>query len=472
MTQAATSRGVFESGHAQARAVSRCSSNPVLAHAPATHAAALPRVPADEPSAVEPPESWANAAMNIRSSSWILPSQTRMWYHCHPDGMEVIMRAGLLVLVGALFCSAVAQTPEPVVSLREKILSPAAYRALAQQWKEHMERRGESAEAYVNLAQAYRYAGEPKEVYLRLYEKAVSLDPTYARALDLYASQLWLRGGLEHADTALALLERAEALDPGYADVLYSLYGLHLCRGDLDRAEAIAREMYERRLIHVPVWDFGYNILAGLPPGAVVITNGDNDTYPLVSLQAGRGFRTDVVILNQTLLGCPSYARALRDRHPDWFPDIESEVEKGQFKGALAVVRELVRTGMRPIYVALTVPLEKLGDQRSVTLEGLCARVDALSGNKEDIDYRKTLELFRDAYRLDSATDWTYPWDLRPAEQGLLTNYAHVLFRAAEKARQKGDRDALRGLVRIGLDLARFHDESSLVQRFEEMAAR
>ncbi len=131
-----------------------------------------------------------------------------------------------------------------------------------------------------------------------------------------------------------------------------------------------------------------------------------------------------------------------------------------------------MRTKARPVYVSLTCPLDRLGQDRSVTVQGLCARVDALSGSKEQIDYRTTFELFRDAYRLDSATDWSYPWDVRPAERQLLLNYLHVIILAAEKAKEKGDRVALRGLVRIGVEIARFHDESLAAQRLGELVAR
>ncbi|MBN1250382.1 MAG: hypothetical protein JXC32_22145 [Anaerolineae bacterium] len=382
------------------------------------------------------------------------------------------MKRFLLCLVVFVCASGYARTPEPVVSLREKTLSSAAYRALAQQWTEYMERNGESAEGHTNVGQAYRYAGEAQEVYLAHYARAVQLDSTYARALDLYACQLWIRG--EEGDMAKAreMLERARTVDPTYGDVLYSLYGLHSCTGSIDRARETAREIYERRLIHVPIWDFGYNILAGLPQGAVVVTNGDNDTYPLVSLQAGRGFRDDVIVLNQSLLRCPSYAKAMREAHADWFPDIENDVDKGKISGALAVIRELVKTKKRPIYVSLTVPLDRLGTERSLTIEGLCARVDALGGNVEAIDHRKTLTLFRDTYRLDSATDWTYPWDLRPAEQKTLINYLHVLLRAAEDAKKAGDRDSAARLADIGLGIARFHNEALVIQRLEELAGR
>jgi len=49
--------------------------------------------------------------------------------------------------------------------------------------------------------------------------------------------------------------------------------------------------------------DHGYNMLSTCDSNAILITYGDNDTYPLWYMQEVEGFRTDVRILNYNLLG-------------------------------------------------------------------------------------------------------------------------------------------------------------------------
>jgi hypothetical protein len=95
--------------------------------------------------------------------------------------------------------------------------------------------------------------------------------------------------------------------------------------------------------------DFAYDILQSVEPYGILITAGDNDTFPLWYAQEVEGIRRDVTLANLSLMNTEWHLRQLRRREtPEFDPD-----------GAAPLWRE-VDAPERPKEPALNLPLEEI----------------------------------------------------------------------------------------------------------------
>ncbi|MDQ3019203.1 MAG: DUF2723 domain-containing protein [Bacteroidota bacterium] len=73
---------------------------------------------------------------------------------------------------------------------------------------------------------------------------------------------------------------------------------------------------FENRNGNYLPYDYAYNILQSLDKDAILVTNGDNDTFPLWCIQAVYGVRTDVRIVNLSLAQTDWYNLQLKNETP------------------------------------------------------------------------------------------------------------------------------------------------------------
>jgi hypothetical protein len=250
--------------------------------------------------------------------------------------------------------------PEEIKSKRQVIYDDATYAKLADLWKAYNEEYP-SEYAYANWMYAARYAGDRN--YPELLTKGVSryqANPVllYLKGLD----QLGLSAAAEGREN----LEKAVAIDPSYADPWFALALCYMRSGEEERLNLALRRLLESGIITDEVMDYNYNVLTGLDEKAILITNGDNDTYPAWILTRILNVRSDVTIVNRSLLSTVWYPTYLIDRGFPRFmdkarlADLQSSLLKdgsGALLGDTLILKiiESAELSGRPVYLARTV---------------------------------------------------------------------------------------------------------------------
>jgi formylglycine-generating enzyme required for sulfatase activity len=115
---------------------------------------------------------------------------------------------------------------------------------------------------------------------------------------------------------------------------------------------------------------WNYNALASVETDAILLTHGDNDTYPAWVMQAAKGVRPDVEVINVNLLFYDEYRNRVFEKLDIAPLDSANFMEYQELY--LAITQRLMRQAERPVYLGMGIPefLRKaLGD--SLYLTGL-----------------------------------------------------------------------------------------------------
>lgn len=221
--------------------------------------------------------------------------------------MNRMRPARIILLLASLFVISCqrgpreVERPEKIFSKRIVVYDSSTYAKLARLWKTYYDVYP-SEDAYANWMYAARYADDPD--YRSMLNKGLEKYPSNPVILYLAGNDK-----VSHQDNleGLQLLERAAGLDPSYMDPWHGLVISYLSQGDREKADAALRQLLHGGATEDAIMDFSYNMIASTDSNAILITNGDNDTYPGWILTRIIRFRPDVNIVNRSLLNTKWY---------------------------------------------------------------------------------------------------------------------------------------------------------------------
>ncbi|MBL7075689.1 tetratricopeptide repeat protein [candidate division KSB1 bacterium] len=234
-----------------------------------------------------------------------------------------------------------------------------------------VEQDKENPEAYAWLAETYRRLLQIDKA-ISAARKAIEINPCYSFAHTVMADAYNpMYGSWEGAnfDTTWKHLLRAVACDSGDGNAWLSIWSEAIRRGEHNQIRKALRSMVETGFLTPAVLSYNRWMLRYLPENALLLTNGDMDTYPAVALQEVEHFRTDVAVVNQSLLNTSWYARFIRDQYGIPLPFRDTELDslrpyRDENENLIWVSKQILRgwlnqqkrgAFLRPIAISVTV---------------------------------------------------------------------------------------------------------------------
>jgi tetratricopeptide (TPR) repeat protein len=235
----------------------------------------------------------------------------------------------------------------------------------------------DNPDAHAWLAECRRRLGKFDDAADAGYA-ALALDPHHAFAHavlgDLFASHLssWNR---TDPDSAWWHLREAVRYDQSEGCAWASLWVQAMKRGERDIERRAAVQMIDSGFLSKPILAYNRWQLEHLPENAILLTNGDMDTYPSIALQEKEGLRPDVVVANLSLLNLPWYTKMLAERNGIPLPfedaDLERKTAYVDEEGGIVTVSMQIVAGWiamheagrlgRPLCAAVTVDKRNMG---------------------------------------------------------------------------------------------------------------
>ena len=115
--------------------------------------------------------------------------------------------------------------------------------------------------------------------------------------------------------------------------------------------------------------DYASNFLNSCAPNAIIFTYGDNDTYPLWYCQEVEGIRTDVRVVNLSLIAVDWYMAQLRRKVND-SPAIEMSIPQEKIRGYKRVQVPFYNPSGKEPEMTLAQVLKFIGDDHPVPAQG------------------------------------------------------------------------------------------------------
>lgn len=341
-------------------------------------------------------------------------------------------------------------------------------------WKKEVQKEPKNAIAWYQIFKAQRYAffgdtitsrdakTETMKTLLETMGNHVPESPEYHLAM-------WRNGGSNRE--LYHHLEKAFTLAPNHPEIPGEMVVYHELTLNKPKRDFFIKKMYDKKNSIAPaLMEYGYNVLMSLEKNAVLFVAGDNDTYPLWILQAVKGIRPDVLILNTYLFTEKIYHEGIVKKYAfkadESLLSDEYQSQVGQNKAIADYIKTLCeRYTERPIYFGLTIDTSITSPlQEYIYITGLAQKY-----SRKHFDNIAILKHNWEKFRLDYLSLEYYTEDFNANAPWLPffnMNYISPITVLYEHYSYAGDKEKAASLKEFALTLSDKAEQTEEVRRY------
>lgn len=226
----------------------------------------------------------------------------------------------LNVLLVALFLSTIVFSQniekQTVVGIAEEFHELEWYEQQKVLWRKEIDKDPKNEDAWMNYYQAsrailHKNGGNPHGKASPAMEVVNEMEKHIPNTFTFNfckGNQLGKDEGYEKYNI------KAYEINPDDSRVYDNLVVYYEMIGDNQKRIEINKKWNSKNIYSPGLLNFGHNVLTSVEENAVVLTVGDNDTYPLWMLQDAFGFRKDVIVANASMIKDEKYRKLIFSR--------------------------------------------------------------------------------------------------------------------------------------------------------------
>lgn len=244
---------------------------------------------------------------------------------------------------------------QTVYSLVKQRQTTEWYKEQAGLWGKYLEENQTDGEAWLNYYTANRMLkiynqGVTHEDLIELVDK---MEQAIPESFEFHYVKYW-NGGNGTDPKLIEHLQKAFELEPNRPELNDDFMTYYELKRDKDNLEKVAKRWLASNDISPNLYAWNYNMLQSTEEDAILFTVGDNDTYPAIVLQHAKGIRTDVAVINTSLI-------AIKDYRDLWLKELgmapmnkDYNDYKSWAEFEAAIINHFKTNTSRPIYFAIS----------------------------------------------------------------------------------------------------------------------